>query len=356
MENHLSRPEIQQALASGVGREIRDSQTLGYETYYYAVRMPNGDVLRVAQDAETIWSIYDSSIPAIVLSCIALMLAAAVLSALLTRALVQPVLHMTEDLDHIQENVPYKELIPFAESIHSDRILRENNEKMRQEFTANVSHELKTPLTSISGYAELIETGIAKPADVQGFAQKIHVEATRMIQLVNDILQLSNLDNVSETGAEPEMEVVDLLDVARECVERQKLNARRAYISLTYLGESAPVRGSRSLLDELCQNLCDNAIRYNRPGGKVQITTACNRDGHCTLTVADNGIGIPREAQSSVFERFYRVDKSRSKATGGTGLGLAIVKHIARIHGARIRLESQVDAGTTITVTFPTAN
>lgn len=356
MENHLSRPEIQQALASGVGREIRDSQTLGYETYYYAVRMPNGDVLRVAQDAETIWSIYDSSIPAIVLSCIALMLAAAVLSALLTRALVQPVLHMTEDLDHIQENVPYKELIPFAESIHSDRILRENNEKMRQEFTANVSHELKTPLTSISGYAELIETGIAKPADVQGFAQKIHVEATRMIQLVNDILQLSNLDNVSETGAEPEMEVVDLLDVARECVERQKLNARRAYISLTYLGESAPVRGSRSLLDELCQNLCDNAIRYNRPGGKVQIMTACNRDGHCTLTVADNGIGIPREAQSSVFERFYRVDKSRSKATGGTGLGLAIVKHIARIHGARIRLESQVDAGTTITVTFPTAN
>ncbi len=356
MENHLSRPEIQQALASGVGREIRDSQTLGYETYYYAVRMPNGDVLRVAQDAETIWSIYDSSIPAIVLSCIALMLAAAVLSALLTRALVQPVLHMTEDLDHIQENVPYKELIPFAESIHSDRILRENNEKMRQEFTANVSHELKTPLTSISGYAELIETGIAKPADVQGFAQKIHVEATRMIQLVNDILQLSNLDNVSETGAEPEMEVVDLLDVARECVERQKLNARRAYISLTYLGESAPVRGSRSLLDELCQNLCDNAIRYNRPGGKVQIMTACNRDGHCTLTVADNGIGIPREAQSSVFERFYRVDKSRSKATGGTGLGLAIVKHIARIHSARIKLESQVDAGTTITVTFPTAN
>ena len=356
MENHLSRPEIQQALVSGVGREIRDSQTLGYETYYYAVRMPNGDVLRVAQDAETIWSIYDSSIPAIVLSCIALMLAAAVLSALLTRALVQPVLHMTEDLDHIQENVPYKELIPFAESIHSDRILRENNEKMRQEFTANVSHELKTPLTSISGYAELIETGIAKPADVQGFAQKIHVEATRMIQLVNDILQLSNLDNVSETGAEPEMEVVDLLDVARECVERQKLNARRAYISLTYLGESAPVRGSRSLLDELCQNLCDNAIRYNRPGGKVQIMTACNRDGHCTLTVADNGIGIPREAQSSVFERFYRVDKSRSKATGGTGLGLAIVKHIARIHGARIKLESQVDAGTTITVTFPTAN
>ena len=355
MENHLSRPEIRQALSGGIGKDIRDSQTMGFETYYYAVLLPTGEVLRVAQDAETIWSIYDSSIPAIVLSCVALMVAAAILAGLLTRALVQPILDMTEDLDRIQERVPYKELIPFAESIHSDRILRENNEKMRQDFTANVSHELKTPLTSISGYAELIETGIAKPEDVQGFAQKIHVEAVRMIQLVNDILQLSKLDNASETGSEPEMETVDLLDVARECVDRQKLNARRAYISLTCLGESAPVRGSRQLLDELCQNLCDNAIRYNRPGGKVQITTACNRDGSCTLTVSDNGIGIPREAQSSVFERFYRVDKSRSKATGGTGLGLAIVKHIARIHNARIKLESQVDEGTTITVTFPTS-
>ncbi len=521
MENHLSRPEIRQAMTEGVGRDIRDSQTMGYETYYYAVLLPNGEILRMAQDAETVWSIYDSTLPAIVLSCVALMLAAAVLAALLTRALVSPVLSMTEDLDHIQDNVPYKELVPFAESIHSDRILRENNEKMRQEFTANVSHELKTPLTSISGYAELIETGIAKPEDVPGFAQKIHVEASRMIQLVNDILQLSSLDNASEAGSEPEMETVDLLTVAKDCVERQKLNARRAYIvlscvalmlaaavlaalltralvspvlsmtedldhiqdnvpykelvpfaesihsdrilrennekmrqeftanvshelktpltsisgyaelietgiakpedvpgfaqkihveasrmiqlvndilqlssldnaseagsepemetvdlltvakdcverqklnarrayiSLNCLGESALVHGNRALLDELCQNLCDNAIRYNRPGGKVQITTACSRDGHCTLTVADNGIGIPKEAQSSVFERFYRVDKSRSKATGGTGLGLAIVKHIARIHNARIKLESQVDVGTTITVTFPTAN
>ena len=316
MENHLTRPEIRDAIANGEGRDI----------------------------------------PAIVLSCVALMLAAAVLAALLTKALVQPVLNMTEDLDHIQENVPYRELIPFAESIHSDRILRESNEKMRQEFTANVSHELKTPLTSISGYAELIETGIAKPEDVPDFGRKIHSEATRMIQLVNDILQLSKLDTVSETGDAPVMETVDLLEVVKECVERQKLNARRAYISLTYLGESAPVLGSRALLDELCQNLCDNAIRYNRPGGKVQIITACNRDGHCSLTVTDNGIGIPREAQASVFERFYRVDKSRSKATGGTGLGLAIVKHIARIHNARIKLESQVDVGTTITVTFPTAS
>ena len=278
MENHLTRPEIVQALQGSIGKDIRDSQTMGYETYYYAVQLPGGNILRVAQDAETVWSVYDGALPAIVLSCVALMLAAAILSTLLTRALVQPVLNMTEDLDHIQDKVPYKELIPFAESIHADRILRENNEKMRQDFTANVSHELKTPLTSISGYAELIETGIAKPEDVPGFAQKIHGEASRMIQLVNDILQLSSLDNASETSSMPEMEVVDLLDVVKECVERQKLNARHAYITLTYLGESAPVRGNRNLLDELCQNLCDNAIRYNRPGGKVQIVTACTRD------------------------------------------------------------------------------
>ncbi len=356
MENHLSRPEIQQAMQNGVGRDRRDSQTMGFETYYYALLLDNGDILRVAQDSETVWSIYDETLPAIVLSCVLMMLAAALMAGLLTKSLVQPVLKMTDDLDHIQDNVPYKELIPFAESIHSDRLLRENNEKMRQEFTANVSHELKTPLTSISGYAELIETGIAKPEDVPGFGHKIHVEATRMIQLVNDILQLSHLDNVSETGNEPVMETVDLLDVAKECVERQKVNAKRSYISLTYLGESAPVLGSRALLDELCQNLCDNAIRYNRPGGKVQIITACSRDGHCSLTVKDNGIGIPKEAQSSVFERFYRVDKSRSKATGGTGLGLAIVKHIARIHNAKIKLESEIDEGTTITVIFETAH
>ena len=149
------------------------------------------------------------------------------------------------------------------------------------------------------------------------------------------------------------METVDLLNVAKECVERQKLNARRAYISLTCLGESALVHGNRPLLDELCQNLCDNAIRYNRPGGKVQITTACNRDGHCTLTVTDNGIGIPKEAQTSVFERFYRVDKSRSKEVGGTGLGLSIVKHAAAVLGAKVSLESTLGEGTTVTVRLP---
>lgn len=356
MENHIGRPEIQEALESGVGQDIRDSQTMGYQTYYYAQRLSNGNILRIAQDSQSLWSIYDEALPAILLSCLLMMGIAAITAGILTRTLIQPVLKMTEDLDHIQENVPYRELAPFAEAIHSDRVLRENNEKMRQEFTANVSHELKTPLTSISGYAELIETGMVKPEDVAEFGSKIHREASRMIRLVNDILQLSHLDSVRPEGEAVTMETVDLLELARDCVERQKVNARHAYVALSYLGESAPVLGSRTLLEELYQNLCDNAIRYNRPGGKVQLAVGCTRDGHAYLTVRDNGIGIPKDAQSSVFERFYRVDKSRSKATGGTGLGLAIVKNIARIHNARIKLESEVGVGTTITVTFELAH
>ena len=286
------------------------------------------------------------------------------LSTLLSRAFTRKIRDLLQAIRQVREGAyshravvrGNDEIAQLATEFNSLTGRLQTTEAHRRRFVSDASHELKTPLTSISGYAELIETGIAKPEDTPDFARKIHVEASRMIQLVNDILQLSHLDNVSETGAAPAMETVDLLDVARECVERQKVNARRSYISLTYLGESAPVTGSRSLLDELCQNLCDNAIRYNRPGGKVQIITACTRDGHCTLTVKDNGIGIPKEAQTSVFERFYRVDKSRSKATGGTGLGLAIVKHIARIHNARIKLESEVNVGTTITVVFETAH
>ena len=286
------------------------------------------------------------------------------LSALLSRMFTRRISDLLQAIRQVREGAyshrakvtGSDEIAQLAAEFNSltDRLQR--TESARRQFVSDASHELKTPLTSISGYAELIETGIAKPADVPEFGRKIHVEASRMIQLVNDILQLSHLDSVSETHAQPDMEAVDLLDVAKDCVERQKLNAQRSFISLTYLGESARVLGNRDQLDELCQNLCDNAIRYNRPGGKVQLITSCTRDGHCTLTVKDNGIGIPKDAQSSVFERFYRVDKSRSKATGGTGLGLAIVKHIARIHNARIKLESEVNVGTTITVVFETAH
>ena len=270
--------------------------------------------------------------------------------------MVQPINHLAEHLDTIEADVPYQELIPLARTIQTDRKLREDNETMRREFTANVSHELKTPLTSISGYAELIETGMAKPADVPTFAARIHKEAQRMIALVSDILQLSELDSTQASHSREtvtEFAPVDLAALVKETAQNMTVNARRAYVTLQYDVRPATVRGSRDQLSELAQNLCDNAIRYNRPGGHVELRCGVGGDGCPYFEVEDNGIGIPQDSQTRVFERFYRVDKSRSKATGGTGLGLAIVKHIALLHDAKIDLQSQVGTGTTIRVTFP---
>ena len=226
---------------------------------------------------------------------------------------------------------------------------------MRREFTANVSHELKTPLTSISGFAEMIESGMVKPEDVRTFARRIHREARRMIALVADILQLSELDSMQEEDKRKDFvpEPVDLAGLVQDLSANMTINASKTYVTLDCSAQPATVMGSSDLLSELATNLCDNAIRYNRPGGHVQLSCGTDADGCPWLCVEDNGIGIPKESQTRVFERFYRVDKSRSKATGGTGLGLAIVKHIAMLHGARIDLKSQVGTGTTIRVTFP---
>ncbi len=353
MENHLDRPEVQQALETGTGYAQRTSETMGYDTYYYALRLENGNILRVAMEAKNFFSIYDDALPAIFLSCIVILLISVLLAVLLTRQLIRPIETMANNLDDVEKNVPYKELEPFAKAIALDQKNRQNGEKLRREFTANVSHELKTPLTSISGYAELIETGMAKPEDVVGFAGRIRKETGRLMALVGDIIQLSELDDASEDGVKKlTMEEVDLAELAGECVEDLQPAAKKAYLILSMQKEHVTVRGNRGLLLELCQNLCDNAIRYNRPGGKVEVSVR-NVAGMAELCVKDNGIGIAPEHQQRVFERFYRVDKSRSKATGGTGLGLAIVKHIAILHNAKIDLESEAGKGTTIKVSFP---
>ena len=352
-DNHLTRPEIQQALEHGTGKDERQSKTVGYHTYYYAIRLDDGNVLRAAQEAESIRAMYYEAIPAIAVFCVLFLLLSGALSWWQTDTLVQPIIQMSANLNTIQENNPYNELTPMALAIHSDRILRENNDKLRQEFTANVSHELKTPLTSISGYAELISSGLAQPEDVPGFANRIHSEAARMITLVNDILALSKLDNLQGTTQRaPDFELLDLAQIAKNCAERLHINARNAYVVLHTECDTAMVQGDRQMLAELCQNLCDNAIRYNRPGGRVDLITGKNAWGKPYIMVRDNGLGIPKEAQPHIFERFYRVDKSRSKSTGGTGLGLAIVKHIALLHHADIALESEVNEGTRIVVTF----
>ena len=352
LENHLNRPEVQQALAEGSGSDERTSATTGQAAYYYALRMEDGNILRLSMDTKSRFDLFGSAIPVILVCCVIVVVISVLLSLFLTKALVRPIVRMGQNPDTIDQFVPYPELQPFVDAIVHDRELRRENESIRQEFTANVSHELKTPLTSISGYAELIETGIAKPQDVQNFARKIHKEAGRLLSLVNDIIQLSKLDTARERRqAQADFEPVDLKEILASCADSLALNAQRAYVTLLFEGEQAIVLGSRSALEELCINLCDNAIRYHTPGGKV-IMSCGQSEGRPYLRVRDDGIGIPEEQQERVFERFYRVDKSRSKETGGTGLGLAIVKHIAANHSAQIELKSKMGEGTDIRVLF----
>lgn len=220
-------------------------------------------------------------------------------------------------------------------------------EKMRREFTANVTHELKTPLTSISGYAEIIASGLAKPDDIQGFAGKIHKESGRLLTLIGDIMELSKLD---ERSADEDFTEVDLSAIAYEVAEDLRANAEKSDVTITVEAEKTIISGIRNQLYELIYNLCDNAIRYNLPQGSVKISIK-NCADNAVIKVSDTGIGIPEKHHKRIFERFYRVDKSRSKETGGTGLGLAIVKHIAEFHGGKVTLESS-ESGTTFTITF----
>ncbi len=225
---------------------------------------------------------------------------------------------------------------------------REQRDAMRREFTSNVSHELKTPLTSIYGISEIMMNGIVKPQDMEGFAKNIHDESGRLITLIEDILRLSQLD---EGTQESQQEDTDLYRIAEDVVGRLLRVAEKCGVSLTISGESAPMRGIPSILSEMVYNLCDNGIKYNKAGGKVQVNVS-HRDGHIVLTVQDTGIGIPPEHQDRVFERFYRVDKSHSKAIGGTGLGLSIVKHGAAYHRAQVSLSSKEGEGTTVQIRF----
>ena len=226
---------------------------------------------------------------------------------------------------------------------------REQAEQMRREFTANVSHELKTPLTSISGMAEIMKDGLVKQEDVRGFAADIYQESQRLIRLVEDILHLSRLD---EGGGGLERQEIDLLDLARTVEDRLQSTAKQHQVELELTGDHAAIQGLPSVVEEMVYNLCDNAIKYNRPGGKASVRVEDGADA-VTVTVSDTGIGIPPEDRERVFERFYRVDKSHSKAIGGTGLGLSIVKHGASLHGADIRMDSQVGRGTSIQLSFP---
>ena len=361
MENHNDREEVIDAFAKGVGEDLRYSSTLQAKVFYFAKRLDDGKVLRLGMRQANLQQVFSKTIPYLIVLLAAIVAAAILIAIGLSRAFISPLQKLVDQLGTPEwmkiENV-YKEIAPLVNTIRKQdlelqlTIEQLSNEKqkithLKDEFTANASHELKTPLTSISGYAELIENDMAKPEDVKVFAGKIHKEALRLQSIANDIITLSKLD-----GQQGELfdlsEKVKLWNVAHNCVEDLSLKANKKSVQVSLDGDAAAeIQSNSKLLYEMVFNLVDNSIRYTEPGGKVAVIVEPG-----AIVVKDTGIGIPEECQSRIFERFYRVDKSRSKETGGTGLGLAIVKHIAEVLHATIHLDSTVGVGTEIRIGF----
>lgn len=462
MDNHLDRREVADAIENGTGFASRYSGTLSVKTEYYARKLEDGTILRIAVDHTSVFQLlYRLLLPLIGVLGLLIFLAA-VLSGRIAKQAVRPINDI--DLDHVEDTEPYEELSPLLTKIssqsrrieeqveqlqrqrrefeaitenmsegflivdshtnllsynssakrmlgvenlpehetvlainrssgfrgvlekalagrHSQTVFqykerqyqflanpvrqhgqivgavillmdvteRMEQEAMRREFTANVSHELKTPLTSISGYAEIIEAGIVKEEDISRFAGKIHEEAMRLLTLVNDILKISRLDEDVDL---PEKESVDLYSLSEQILSRLQPQAEKRDIQMELSGDHESVLGQRQVLDDMVFNLCDNAIKYNKEQGSLAVRIQKTEEGIC-LSVQDTGVGIPYEHRDRIFERFYRVEKSHSKELGGTGLGLSIVKHGAQLHDAQIRVNSTVGQGTTITLIFP---
>lgn len=348
MDNHSERPEIIEAREKGEGEAVRYSATSGTHTFYYAERLQNGNVLRIGRDSVSVNRIMVNTLVIVLVIALCILFVCMGISHYLTKKLVEPIEKLATNIMLVDENNVYEEIRPFVNTIKEQHINIINNAQLRQEFTANVSHELKTPLTAISGYAELIGNGMTGKEDTIRFSNEIHSNANRLLSLINDIIKLSELD---EADHQMEMERIDLYKLAENCVQMMQVTAEKQGIRLILQGESTMVMANKGLMDEVFYNLCSNAIRYNKPGGSVTVTVG-TKDEHPFLSVTDTGIGIPKECQERVFERFYRVDKSRSKSTGGTGLGLAIVKHIVAQHNAALHLDSELGEGTTIEIVF----
>lgn len=348
MDNHNERPEIIEAREKGEGEAIRYSATYGTHTFYYAERLQNGNVLRIGRDSVSVNRIMVNTLVIVLVIALCILFVCMGISHYLTKKLVEPIEKLATNIMLVDVNNVYEEIRPFVNTIKEQHVNIINNAQLRQEFTANVSHELKTPLTAISGYAELIGNGMTGKEDTIRFSNEIHSNANRLLSLINDIIKLSELD---EADHQMEMERIDLYKLAENCVQMMQVTAEKQGIRLILQGESTMVMANKGLMDEVFYNLCSNAIRYNKPGGSVTVTVG-TKDERPFLSVADTGIGIPKECQERVFERFYRVDKSRSKSTGGTGLGLAIVKHIVAQHNAALHLDSELDEGTTIEIVF----
>lgn len=347
--NHLNRQEIQQAIKNGEATVTRHSDTQGKKIYYFAKQLDNGNILRVSTEAKSIGKFFSDYIIYILLCIIVVIVMAVFVSMGITKSIVKPITQLGQSLDNIDKFKSDEELKPLVNALLQQKKKQKMLDKQKKQFTANVSHELKTPLTSIAGYAELIETGMAKPEDIKPFAGVIRKQALRLVNLSEDIIQLSQLEESDDEDMS--FESVNLYEIAQRCVEALNINAINKCVTLNLTGEECYIRGKAQLVEELVYNLCDNAIRYNKENGNVTVTVNPLEKG-ASVSVKDTGIGIPKKYQERIFERFFRVDKSRSKATGGTGLGLAIVKHITQLHDAKLEISSEEGKGTEIIVTF----
>lgn len=346
LENHASRPEIKAAVRDGSGADIRTSGTLGQQMYYYAVSLEDGTVLRLSKTTNSMAATALQMLPIMVVIAGAMLILAWLLSKWQTARIIKPINDL--DIENPLENDVYDELSPLLLAIDTQNKEKDAIAQMRKEFSANVSHELKTPLTSISGYAEIMMNGLVKPEDITTFSERIYKEAKRLITLVEDIIKLSKLD---EESVELEKEDVNLYELTREVCSFLSPQAQKKHIHVEISGGNVMYHGIRQILDEMIYNICENAIKYNVDGGRVTIWVGNTLEGP-KIIVEDTGIGIPKDHQDRIFERFYRVDKSHSKERGGTGLGLSIVKHGAILHDIKVDVESEENKGTKITMQF----
>lgn len=346
MDPHLDRTEIEEAMAKGSGQAVRTSKTLGRNAHYAAMLTAGGRyVIRLGMETSNIVGIFLRILPAILCIMVLLFLLAMQMANRLTHQIVVPLDHMAEKIQKMDtptvdltDDDVYEELRPFVNSV-------KQSQQVREEFSANVSHELKTPLTSISGFAELMKDGmVTDAAHVREFSTTIYDESQRLLALIDDIMHLSRL----EAGVEMEQEPVNLYLLSETIIHRLRDKAMKHQVSIDLSGGSAEITGVRTNIEEMIYNLIDNSIKYNHPNGHVYVIC----EGR-SITVQDDGIGIPEEDLNRVWERFFRVDKSHSSAIGGTGLGLSIVKHVAELHHAKVDISSQLNRGTKITITFP---
>ena len=355
MENHFTREEILGALQNKQAKVARFSSTMTEKTLYYAKLLQNQDILRISCNQHSVAVLVLGMSQSLLFMFVIAIIICAVIAKIVSKKIVEPLNKI--NLENPENTNVYQELKPFTHRISEENFEKAQREELRQQFSANVSHELKTPLTSISGFAEILKNGGTDEQTTKDFANTIYEETQRMISLVNDIIKLSKLD---EKSISQEKEEINLAELSTEIITTLLPVADKKNVQIDLEAENQVyINGVRSVIFEMIYNLVENAIKYNKNDGKVIVKIEKKSDNPSSrikptviLSVSDTGIGIPKNEQERIFERFYRIDKSRSKESGGTGLGLSIVKHGAKYHNAKVALSSQEGKGSTFTVYF----